>query len=369
MHVLTPPVDLARLARERFKAVHGTEPLWSAKAPGRVNLIGEHTDYLGGLCLPIALPYATWAVGAPRDDDTVRITSGDDRSWEGRDGTVPGGWAAYVVGALLESGHEGGIDVHVESNVPVGAGLSSSASLICAVARGVSSAPSEELVAPAISAETVHVGAPTGGLDQTVSLLARSDHALLLDFTTAERTHVPWRPADADLALVVVDTGVRHAHTSGGYGDRRAEAEAALAHPDSPDPVLQRRRRHVESENARVRTLVTALHEGDWQAVGDAMTSSHRSLRDDHEVSCEELDVVVEESLAHGALGARMTGGGFGGSAIVLLPTTGIAALVGGVSAAYAARGWDAPVFLHGDAVGPATRWSGGAVRTGPRAT
>lgn len=361
MHVITEPQDLAETARRRFRVLHGAEPQWVATAPGRVNLVGEHTDYLGGTCLPIALPYATWAAGAPRTDGLVHVTSGEDLTWRGVSGQVPDGWAAYVVGALLESGQRGGHDVHVESTVPVGAGLSSSAALICAVLRGASRAPSAELVTPTIRAETVHVGAPTGGLDQTVGLLARPDHALLLDFADGTRNHVAWRPGDAGLELLVIDTRVSHAHADGGYRDRRTEGELAWEsrgrrHLLHTDPLLVRRRRHVLTENARVRRVVDALSTDDWAAVGEAMGESHASLRDDYEVSCPELDLVVDTALAHGALGARMTGGGFGGSAIALVASSLVPRVVTAITQRFGDLGWTQPSFLRGYASGPATR-------------
>lgn len=366
MRVITEPDDLAETALRRFRSLHGAEPQWTARAPGRVNLVGEHTDYLGGMCLPIALPYATWAVGTPRTDGIVHVSSGEDLVWRGPAGEVPDGWASYVVGALLESGMadsemRGGFDVHVESTVPVGAGLSSSAALICAVLRGASDASAEDLVTPAIDAETVHVGAPTGGLDQAVSLLARPDHALLLDFGDGTRRHVPWRPGDAGLELLVIDTRVIHAHADGEYGDRRAEGELAWAsqdrtHPLHGDALLVRRRRHVLTENDRVRRVVAALALHDWGAVGTAMTESHTSLRDDYEVSCPELDVAVETALERGALGARMTGGGFGGSAIALAPSASLTTVTEAITRAFGARGWVKPSFLRGYASGPAHR-------------
>jgi galactokinase len=351
----TPPSPVA----ERFAEAFGRRPGSVARAPGRVNLVGEHTDYHGGLCLPIALPLAAWVAVGPRDDDRVQLRStaeGAD-AWEGRAGEQGAGWARYVTAALAAVGHRGGLDVLVDSAVPVGAGLSSSAALICAVATAVSDTAPGDLVDPCVRAESEGVGAPTGGMDQAVSLLARPGHALLLDFTTGERRHVPWRPDRAGLELVVVDTRTRHAHADGGYRDRRVESERAMAAaPGDPDEVGARRRRHVESENARVRRVVAALAADDWADVGTALTESHASLRDDYEVSCAELDLVVDTALAEGAVGARMTGGGFGGCAIALVPGDRRQALLAGVGEAFAYRRWEAPRAWVVDASGPAER-------------
>lgn len=299
------------------------------RAPGRVNLIGEHTDYNGGLCLPFALPQTTRAAATVRDDDLVRIVSRKvDEPWEGRlDALGPGrveGWAAYAAGVLWVLRDQGwqvpGLDVEIDSSVPVGAGLSSSAALEVAVAvavaglleRELTSDLRRDLVEVCQRAETEVAGAPTGGLDQTASLLCRADHALLIDFSDGSTDDVPLPLADAGLVVLVIDTRVHHEHASGGYAERRTECEAG--HPQ--------RMRHVETENARVRGAVDAVTHGEWDRVGRLMVGSHVSLRDDFEVSCPELDTAVRAALGAGALGARMTGGGFGGSAIALVRRT-----------------------------------------------
>jgi galactokinase len=334
-------------------------------APGRVNLIGEHVDYNGGRCLPIALRQVTRATITPRSDDTVRVTSGA-RSWQGRldglDEADP--WASYVTGVLQALEIRDGVDVEISSDVPIGAGLSSSAALECSVAVALDELFSlgrsrDELVAACVRAEQEYVGAPTGGLDQAIALYGEPDHALLIDFATGTREQVPFDPATHGLALLVVDTRVSHELTDGGYGSRRDEAREAasrlgLTHVAEASPAglaglpypLLRRARHVVTEVARVDAFVDALRADDWETVGPLMVASHVSLRDDYEVSCEELDLTVDVAREAGAVGARMTGGGFGGSAIALVPTERVDAVRAAVSTAFVARGWRAPEFI-----------------------
>ena len=384
-----PPADDAEVAAglaARFSD-QGREPIGVFAAPGRVNLIGEHTDYNGGLVLPIALPHATYAAVARRDDEllTVARVQRDDSFEAPLADIVPGsveGWAAYVAGvawALREAGHHlPGVDLVVDGRVPLGSGLSSSAALVCSTGLALSEAagldlPARDLVAPTMRAESEVAGAPTGGMDQTVSLLAEPGHALLIDFTTHETRQVAWGPGSAGLTLLVVDTRAEHALVDGGYAARRADCEQAaaqlgldtlrpatvadldrLAGPDAER--LRRRTRHVVTEIDRVERVVTALAVDDWEGIGRLFTESHASMRDDFEISCAELDVVVETALAAGALGARMTGGGFGGSAIALVPTEDAPAVADRVAAAFEARGWPAPGVLPAPASAGARR-------------
>lgn len=337
----------------------------TASAPGRVNLIGEHLDYNGGRCLPIALPQRTTA-RVRRVSEGVTVRSGD-LGWTGSVGERPAGWAAYVVGVLEVLGVREPLAVDISSEVPVGAGLSSSAALECSVATAVDALlglrlSADDLTAACVRAETEYVGAPTGGLDQTASMHAREGHALLLDFADGSRAQVGFDPATAGLCLLVVDTKVAHEHVDGGYTARRADCERAAAilgvHKlcevgdrtsaltTLTDERMRRRARHVFTEQQRVLEFVTALELGDWPEAGALMTSSHESLRDDYEVSCPELDTVVAVALATGALGARMTGGGFGGSAIVLVDAAQVSATRSAVDAAFAEQGWTAPAYL-----------------------
>ncbi|CUR57645.1 Galactokinase [metagenome] len=373
-----PSPDLTAAVTDAFNQCFGTADPSVARAPGRVNLIGEHTDYNGGLCLPIALPHSAYAAMAPREDDVLRVVSGQTGRWEGTTADLhprTTGDAAYVLGALWavrEAGVPvGGLDLYVDSQVPIGSGLSSSAALICAAAAVVAGGrlSADDLVSASIRAETEGVGAPTGGLDQTVSILATESHAVLLDFGPGRdrvADQVRWLPESAGHTLLVVDSGVRHSHADGGYGNRRSESEAAaealgvstlgLASDLSAldDPVLARRARHVVSEIDRVRRVVAAVGAADWAEVGRLFTASHLSLRDDYEVSCDELDAIVEVALAEGALGARMTGGGFGGSAIVLTPRSEVDRIGEAIVARLTALG-TTPRLLHSPASAGAT--------------
>lgn len=376
--------DRAARLRGEHRDRWGADPAVVARAPGRVNLIGEHTDYNGGLVLPVALPHGTLVSISARDDGRVRLASLQaEATFEARlDDVGPGavdGWAAYAAGVLWALGQQGvtvpGLDLMVDSTVPLGAGLSSSAALECAVAVAVTGllggdlSPSARrgLAAACVRAESEVAGAPTGGMDQAVSLLAEPGAALLLDFDTdtddgsvGEARSVPLPLDDAGLALLVTDTRVSHALVDGGYGDRRTECARAAAalgvgslrHADLagvealPDPVLRRRARHVVSEVQRVSGVVGAVTAGSWAAVGRSFTASHASMRDDFEISCAELDLAVTTAVEAGALGARMTGGGFGGSSVALVPADRLEEVVAAVDVAFAGAGFRSPDHL-----------------------
>lgn len=376
------PGQMVGAVVERFTAAYGRVPDRVFAAPGRVNLMGEHTDYNGGLCLPIAIPHGTWAAVGARDDATLALASTQqhDTFAAALDDLRPGsatGWAAYAAGVPWAAREAGipvrGMDVMVHGTVPLGAGLSSSASLECAIALAVCDVAGlavderlrRRLVEICSRAEREMAGAPTGGMDQTASLLARAGHALLLDCRDGSVEHVRWHPSRQGVELVVVDTRAAHSLSDGAYGSRRAEcAEAAsrLGVPQLCDatalcvssaslPVtLARRARHVVTEIERVREAVAAIRADDLARLGEVFDRSHASLRDDFEVSCAELDVVCAAARAAGALGARMTGGGFGGSAIVLAPQDRVAAIRAGIDDAFAARGWRRPGFLRAPA-------------------
>jgi galactokinase len=295
-----------------------------------------------------------------------------------RAGSVTG-WAAYPAGvawAMRAAGHPvGAASLLIDSDLPQGAGLSSSAALECATALALAAlsevrVPREELASLARRAENEMAGVPSGIMDQTASLFCEAAHALLLDCRSGETSQVPLDPAAAGLALLLVDTGARHALTDGRYALRRRECERAaralgvpslreVADPAQadviPDPVLARRVRHVISENRRVLRAVAELKAGDLAGIGALLHASHLSLAADFEVSWEQADVAVGEAGHAGALGARMTGGGFGGSVIALVPADSTAVRAA-VTAGYARRGWPPPRFL-------AARPSAGAAR------
>lgn len=340
----------------------------TARAPGRVNLIGEHLDYNGGSALPIALPCATTATVTRSPDAQTRVTSGE-LVWVGTPDYEPDGWAAYVLGVLHALGVEEPLEIAIGSDVPIGAGQSSSAALECSVALAVDgllglNRDREALADACIRAENEYVGAPTGGMDQAISLHAVPGHALLLDFASGSRTPVPFDPGPSGHALLVVDTRVAHRLVDGAYAARRADCQAAAdvlgieylaaaSYEDLSrisDEQHRRRARHVVAEQHRVAAFVAALQVGDWAEAGALMTASHLSLRDDFEVSCPELDTVVAAALGAGALGARMTGGGFGGSAIVLAPLEDLAVVRTRIGAAFAGNGWDAPTQVQVEA-------------------
>ena len=380
-------------ARELFRRTFGSEPAGTWSAPGRVNLIGEHTDYNAGLCLPIALPQRTTAAAARRDDGRLRVVSAQgpdvvevhlDEVAPGR----PGGWAAYVAGvpwALAQAGYAAcGLDVAVDSSVPLGAGLSSSAALECAVGAALSdlcglglleSAEGRTALAAAcVQAENTIAQAPTGGMDQSAALLATGGHALLLDCRDQHTEQVPFDLAGHGLALLVVDTRAEHALVDGQYAERRGSCEQAARElgvsslrevpMDGLDQrlgtlssdLLRRRARHVVTEIDRVRLAVGALRDDDLGEVGRLFLESHASMRDDFEISCAELDTAVEATVAAGALGARMTGGGFGGSAIALLPGSALEEAIAGVEQAFGDKGFRPPSCFAVTASDPAAR-------------
>ncbi len=366
---MLPPALPEPLAR-RFAQRFGRPPRAAARAPGRVNLIGEHTDYNEGYVLPIALTQRTTALAAPRDDGRVGVWSAQfDEACEWPSGgwlreRFPH-WTSYVAGVaelLRQAGAlPGGADVLIDSDVPPGSGLSSSAALELAVAAaldGLAGAQRSPLDLARLSRRAEHdfAGVPCGIMDQYVCALASADHAFLLDCRTQTWQHVPLHLGDC--ALLVVNSGVRHELAAGEYALRQAQCRAAVdqlggaaerlvslrdvdaARLDRAAaqlaPLVARRARHVVSENARVLRAADALHSGDLPEFGRLMYASHASLRDDYEVSCRELDRLVEIAASvPGALGARMTGGGFGGCAVVLIESDAVADLEDAIRAGY----------------------------------
>lgn len=394
MDLLPPGTQTQRIeaSSSAFERHHSRAPVAIGWAPGRINLIGEHTDYNGGLCLPVALPHATFVAAAPRGDSRVRIVSEQEAtSWDADlDSTGPGrvsGWPAFVAGVIWALRLDGvslpGLDLSVTSSVPVGAGLASSAALSCATALAITEIAGLELdddlrarlVRACVRAETEVAGAPTGGLDQTVALQARAEHALLLDFsqTTPVARQLPLSLAEDGLEVLVVDTRVSHTLTDGGFAARRADCEAAgvalgvdslrQVGPDDLDRItderLRRRARHVVTEQQRVIETVAALETRDYDTLGRCLVQGHHSLRDDFEVSCPELDTAVSAAMEAGAVGARMTGGGFGGSAIVIAAAEGLDHVGARILAAFVAADHRTPQLLRAT---PSAR--GGRIRT-----
>ena len=371
-----------------FSDLFDREPAGRWAAPGRVNLIGEHVDYAEGLCLPFAIAERTVVEVAARTDGRVRLHSAaENDGWEGPLDEIgpgsPAGWAGYAAGvlwALREAGHAvGGIDLLVSETVPLGAGLSSSAALECATALAVndlgglgpqgSGLDRRELAAACIRAENDVVGASTGGMDQAASLLATAGHALLLDTRDGSTRQVPFAPADDGLRVLVIDTKVRHHLADGQYGERRASVEkaaatlglhslreATLRDLERLDGELLRRARHIVTEIQRVREVVALLDAGRTADIGPLLDASHTSLAKDFQVSCRELDLACEIARASGAFGARMVGGGFGGSAIALVPFSRLNDVTDGVRNAFSANGLRAPEIRRADPSEGATR-------------
>jgi galactokinase len=380
-------VKASELFRERF----GREPDGVWLAPGRANLMGEHTDYNDGFVLPFALGQGVMAAAARHPDragpGTRRLAvcsrqEPGEPVEAGLDGLAPGrvtGWAAYPAGvawALEAAGHRvPGACLAIDSDLPAGAGLSSSAALECATALALTSlggfdVPRAELVTITRRAENEFAGVPTGIMDQSASLLCRAGHALLLDCRSLESWQVPFDPAAAGAGLLLINTRARHELTDGEYGRRRAECEEAARRLGIPslrdltdladtasltDPVLRRRVRHVVTDNQRVLKVVALLRApggpsaDTYREIGQLLTQAHVSLRDDFEVSWPEADAAVEAALAAGAVGARMIGGGFGGSVLALVPAAadqGAGPVRDAVTGAFARRGWTAPEFL-----------------------
>ena len=374
-------LGLAKQTAEKFEAKFGCAPTGVWSAPGRVNIIGEHTDYNEGFVLPIAINRATYATIALREDNVARVAStftdevielNIDQLGEAR------GWAAYPLGVAHILRASKGFDLFIDSDVPVGAGLSSSAAIECAVALGLDELlglgnDRRALARIGQRAENEVVGAPTGIMDQSASLLGKVDQAVFLDCQSLAVENVELGFAAAGLELVVIDTRVAHRLNDGGYATRRAACEAAsaalkvpsLRHLNSEtleagrelvDDVIYRRAHHVVTENNRVLEFVAALKLGDFARCGALMVQSHASMRDDFEISIDELDTAVETSMRHGALGARMTGGGFGGAAIALCPIEKISDLTNSVYAEFELLGYARPEIFTVNAADGASR-------------
>jgi galactokinase len=371
--------------------------------------MGEHTDYNEGLVLPFALAQGVTATAVARPDRLLVLRSKqvpDEPVTVSLDSLAPGspaGWVAYPAGvawALRDAGYDvTGASIDIDSNLPVGAGVASSAAIECSVALALCalsdvSVPRRSLAAIAKRAENEFVGAPTGIIDQSATLLCQAGYAMLLDCGTLSVTHVPFRPSAAGVATLIVDTRVTHALVSGGYSRRRAECEAATRElgvaslgsvtdmavaGQLADPVLRRRARHVISDCARARAIASALAASPapvsasgpapasrpapapplpsasapasasvetYRFIGQLLTEGHLSLRDDFEVSWPEADIAVDTAIGAGAYGAKMIGGGFGGSVLALVPANGLPAVRAALTEAFTRRSWSPPEFL-----------------------
>lgn len=356
-------------ATEAFRVAYGAEPRTVWHAPGRVNLIGEHTDYNDGFVLPFAVPWGVTAAVSPREDGAVRLLSvqagGDPVTVERLDDAQ--GWARYAVGVLAMLGDRvRGADIAIDGDIPQGAGLSSSAALEVSVGSALNELyelgmTPMEIALLGQKAENDFVGMPCGIMDQAASALSKAGHALFLDCRSLGSRAIPLDLDAHDLQFLIIDTRAHHELADGQYAKRRADCESAartLGVPALRDVTdlagaLERltgderkRTMHVVTENHRVEALIGLLRAGKITEIGALLNASHLSLRDQFEVSVPELDVAVESALRGGARGARMTGGGFGGSAIALVPNARLESVKEEVTKAYADRGWQLPRFL-----------------------
>ncbi len=375
------PVSSVAAAFRRLTG-HGPGGVWWS--PGRVNLIGEHTDYNDGLVLPLAIDRGATVAAGLRADRMVRCVSAQlpgevtMRATFIAPGTVEG-WASYPLGVLWAMARSGlsvpGVDILINSHLPVGAGLASSAAVEAAVGLAVAelsglSVSSDELARCCQSGEHSVAGAPTGVMDQLAVLEGRAGHALLIDCRSMERELLPFEPGDAGASLLVIDTRVAHATSGAGYRSRRDECRQAAAGLGLPSlreatleaattrltGTLRRRARHLVTENDRVARTAQLLRAGRLRDIGGLLDESHASLRDDYEVSCPELDLAVETARTAGAWGARMTGAGFGGCAIALVPAAAAEGALEAERAAFAAAGWAEPAVFAVSAADGAAR-------------
>lgn len=367
---------------ELFASEFGFAPETVAFAPGRVNLIGEHVDYNDGLVLPFAIEARTYCALRLRDDGRIRIASVqnsasgaleifDSAISELAPKTGPS-WSRYILGVIwalaVKNGINKGVEILIDSEVPMGAGLSSSAALECSIAVAINhrlqlGKTLPELARITQQAENDYVGVPCGIMDQSISLMGREGHALLLDCRDLTTRQIRVDFAKFGLKLLIVDTRAHHELVDGGYAERRTQCESAatklgvraLRDVTIGELELARtkltelefnRARHVVTEIDRVRKAVIALAEDNFAEFGVLLNASHDSLRDDYNVSCPELDLAVTTALTRGALGARMVGGGFGGSAIALIKEEDAGVIAQSIERAFTESGFEAPRFF-----------------------
>lgn len=353
-----------------FEAAFGYEPLGVWSAPGRANLIGEHTDYNEGFVLPFGIDKRTYVALSPREDAICRVSSDiDGKTYETDLTTIPTDmdWALYPLGVawVMREWAKGGFDAFFVSDVPVGSGLSSSAAIECAIGIALNEIwdagrTRQEIALLGQKAENQVVGAPTGMMDQTASMLAEADSAVFLDCQSLEAKSIPLNLEPRNLVVAVMDTQVAHRHSDGGYRVRRESCERGaktmgvsslrgLSVEDLPraqselSDVDFRRVRHIVTENQRVLDSIRALAAGDMKQFGELLLASHDSMAHDFEISIEELDLAVEVAMRTGAVGSRMTGGGFGGAAIAVIDKGLLPALEENCKSAFAAKGYGEP--------------------------
>lgn len=360
--------------RDSFSDIYGLAPDLISAAPGRVNLIGEHVDYNDGFVLPFAIEARTYCALRIREDTRIRIASKqeggapfetDIASLKALTGPI---WTRYILGVIWALDVKSGLEILIDSEVPTGAGLSSSAALECSVAVALNEILDLDISLADLAritqrAENEFVGVPCGIMDQSISLMGKSGHALLLDCRDLTTRQIRVDFANAGLKLLIVDTRAHHALVDGGYAQRRAQCEAVasllgvkalrdlslseleVAREKLPE-INFKRARHVITEISRVNEAVQALEVDDFEKFGSLMTKSHISLRDDYNVSCSELDIAVDTALNEGALGARMVGGGFGGSAIALIRESDAGRVAAAIERNFKDNGFVAPRFF-----------------------
>jgi len=366
-------MSLSKIDKEFVKAFAQTPDVIAA-APGRVNLIGEHIDYSDGYVLPFAIADRTYAALRKRPDRLVRIASVQRREaivtvkLDDINPKLKGHWERYVLGVIWAMGINQGVNVMIDGHVPLGAGLSSSAALECSVATGLNDLFSlgfdlETLARLTQKAENEYVGVPCGIMDQSVSLMAKTGSALLLDCRDLSVRHVVFDVASNGLELLIIDTQAHHSLTDGGYAERRASCDSVVAKlgirsmreltleklETSKDQITKTefiRARHAVSEIARVIDAVAALEAKNFIELGALLNASHTSLRDDYDVSCPELNAAVNAALSAGALGARMVGGGFGGSAIALIKASQTQEVINVIEIEFKRNSFKAPRFF-----------------------
>ncbi len=362
------------LIDNKFVEVFGNRADIIAAAPGRVNLIGEHIDYSDGFVLPFAIKDQTYAAVKVRHDRKVRIASVQRRhkivevNLDSVKPGLKGEWERYPLSVVWALGIDKGLDIMIDGHVPLGAGLSSSAALECSVATALNHLFSlgfslEELARLTQKGENEYVGVPCGIMDQSVSLMAHAGSALLLDCRDLTTRNIVFDVASSGLELLIIDTQAHHSLTDGGYAQRRASCESAVAKLEITslrDLTLDQlqnsrqllsetefiRARHAVTEMKRVLDSVQALETKNFLALGKLLNQSHASLRDDYNVSCPELNAAVDSTIAAGALGARMVGGGFGGSAIALIHKAHTQETIAAVEKAFKNQGFKAPRFF-----------------------